>query len=78
MLPLNFGGHPALHRYNALLDRKKRALHEPEYGSKLYEMRATRTKRFLSRRASSLGTRMMSWGQALTRFGETDRNFLLP
>jgi tRNA A37 threonylcarbamoyladenosine biosynthesis protein TsaE len=78
MLPLNFGGHPALHRYNALLDRSKQAHHETRYRTQTHEMHDLRTKRFYRKWASALGICMVSWGQALTRFGATDKNFLLP
>jgi hypothetical protein len=78
MLPLNFGGHPALHRYNALLDLSKQAHHETRYRVQTREMRDLHIKRFYRKWASALGICMVSWGQALTRFGASDRNFLLP
>ena len=78
MIPLNFGGHPALHRYNALLEHSKQAHHETRYRVQMREMDSLRAKRFYRKWASGLGTCMVSWGQALTRFGATDKNFLLP
>jgi hypothetical protein len=78
MLPLNFGGHPALHRYNALLERSKQAHHETRSRVQTHEMHALRTKRFYRKWASGLGASMVSWGQELTRFSATDKNFLLP
>ncbi|HEV2661227.1 MAG TPA: hypothetical protein VGU68_11540 [Ktedonobacteraceae bacterium] len=78
MLPLDFGGHPALHRYNALLDLSKQAHHETRYKVQTREMHALRTKRLYRKWASALGICMVSWGQTLTRFGATERNFLLP
>lgn len=66
---LNFGGHPALHRYNALLYRSKQTLRETEYSQFMREIHARPTKRFYRRWASLLGIHMVSWGQALTRFG---------
>ncbi|MDQ2886238.1 MAG: hypothetical protein M3Y39_09145 [Chloroflexota bacterium] len=78
MLPLNFGGHPALHRYNALLDLSKQTHHETRYRIQTHEMHDLRTKRLYRQWASALGSWMVSWGQRLTRFGATDSNFLLP
>ena len=78
MIPLNFGGHPALHRYNALLERSKQAQHKTRYIPQTGEMHGLHTQRFYRKWASALGIWMPSWGQALTRFGAADRDFLLP
>jgi hypothetical protein len=40
MIPLDFGGHPSLHRYNALLYRNKQAalMRESEYSQLIREI----------------------------------------
>jgi hypothetical protein len=78
MLPLGFGGHPALHRYNALLERSRQARCEIKYRTQTQKMQDLHTKKFYHKWACGLGACMVFWGQALTRFGATDKNFLLP
>jgi hypothetical protein len=75
--PLDFGGHPMLHRYNYLMSQQRLAdlqcETERERLARVVE-RHSDAQKFYYRWARQFGEQIIRWGQSLLRYGTTARS----